>query len=400
LKTSLSEEGVYAMAKPTKLGFLRTVSRHPLYVEHLILNKFKSLTRYRWAERHPEKDGDVGPPLGYKLVLTYKCNLRCIMCYEWGEVGWCHDEPKQAIAQELDWGIVRKLFSEMGRTHPYFILIGGEPLLYSRFRDLADLLKANRCFAITCTNGLTLDRFIDAVDGNPYLTFLISLDGLEAENDRLRGKGVYQKVTENISRLKSLKRPPYIGVEFTIRPENVAVMHDFCKRMASFGVDWILLNPCWFVSEEQAREYEKFMMKHFNLMPKTHLGYLMPYELDKEKFIDQMNRINSEKWPIQISCYLQKPEDIHTYVDKPQVPPGNSFCYRQWSRMDITPEGEATPCILYPDLTIGSLHEKGVMEIWNSPAFAGFRQFRREEILPICAKCNGLYLHDAKRKFL
>src|SRR5262249_51891299 len=107
LKTSSSEEGVYAMAKPTKLGFLRTVSRHPLYMEHLILNKFKSLPRYKWAERHPERDDDVGPPLGYKLVLTYKCNLRCIMCYEWGEVGWCHDEPKQAIAQELDWAIVQ-----------------------------------------------------------------------------------------------------------------------------------------------------------------------------------------------------------------------------------------------------------------------------------------------------
>ena len=388
------------MSLPTSLGFLKSVYKHPLYMEHLIVNKFSSLVRYRWAERHTEKDGQVGPPLGYKLVLTYKCNLRCIMCYEWGEVGWCHEEPKPAIAKELGWEVIQKLFAQMGHTRPYFILIGGEPLLYSRFGDLAHALKEPRCFAITCTNGLTLDRFTDVIADNPYLTFLISLDGLERENDQLRGRGVYRKVTENIARLKALRRPPYIGIAFTIRPENVGGMYSFCKEMVRRGVDWILLNPCWFVSEEQARAYERFMAKHFHIIPKTHRGYLMPYDLDKEEFIRQVTKINQDRWPIQISCYLKKPEDIHTYVDRPQVPPGNTFCYRQWSRMDITPDGEVTPCILYPDLIFGSLKEKDVLEIWNGPSFQEFRKVRRKEVLPICAKCNALYLHDAKRKYL
>jgi radical SAM protein with 4Fe4S-binding SPASM domain len=388
------------MALPSLGGFLRTVYRHPLYMQNLIVGKFTALARYRWAERNADKDDRVPPPLGYKLVLTYKCNLRCIMCYEWGEVGWCHDRPKPAMAKELDWAVIAKLLGEVGRLHPYFILIGGEPTLYSRFGDLARLLKRERCFAITCTNGLTLDRFEDALADNPYLTFLISLDGPEEANDHLRGRGVYRKVTQNIERLKALKRPPYVGIEFTIRPENVATMYDFCKDMVGRGVDWVLLNPCWFVSEGQARAYERFMQEHFNLTPKTHLGYLMPYELDTEEFVRQVGKINAEKWPIQISCYLQRPEHMHTYVNAPEVPPGNRFCYRQWSRMDITPDGEVTPCILYPDLIVGNLHEQGVLEVWNSPAFKHFRQFRRKEVLPVCAKCNALYLHDSKRKYL
>jgi radical SAM protein with 4Fe4S-binding SPASM domain len=170
--------------------------------------------------------------------------------------------------------------------------------------------------------------------------------------------------------------------------------------MVARGADWILLNPCWFVSEEQAREYETFMQKHFGIMPTTHRGYLMPYDLDKEEFVRQMSKINGESWPIQISCYLQKPEHIYTYVDSPQTPPGNSFCYRQWSRMDITPDGDVTPCILYPDLTVGNLRHESVMQIWNGPAFAGFRQLRRQHVLPVCAKCNALYLHDSKRKYI
>jgi len=322
------------------------------------------------------------------------------MCYEWGDVGWCHDQPKAAMARELDWSVIENLVAQVGGMHPYFILIGGEPLLYSRFGDLVRLLRRHRCFAITCTNGLLIDRYRELVEDNPYLTFLISLDGLQEQNDLLRGNGVYQKVVRNIRLLKSLRRPPYIGIEFTIRPENVGIMHAFCREMVGLGVDWVLLNPCWFVSEDQARAYEQFMQKHFNLSPRAHLGYLMPYDLDKEEFLRQVRQIDRERWPIQISCYLKKPEHIYKYVDTPEVPPDNRFCYRQWSRMDITPDGDATPCILYPDLVVGNLRDRGVMEIWNSPAWAEFRRLRRNKILPVCAKCNALYLHDSKRKYI
>jgi hypothetical protein len=56
--------------------------------------------------------------------------------------------------------------------------------------------------------------------------------------------------------------------------------------------------------------------------------------------------------------------------------------------------------VLYPDLGVGNLNEKGVMEVWNSPEYAKFRALRREGPLPICSKCDALYLYDAKRKIL
>jgi sulfatase maturation enzyme AslB (radical SAM superfamily) len=286
--------------------------RHPRYVEHLLFTKLRSLSRYRWAERNADCDGKVPPPLGYKVVLTYKCNLRCTMCYQWGDVGWCHEQENQPVTQELDWAVLERLFRETANTRPYFIFIGGEPTLYSRFKDLAELTRAYKCFSITCTNGMSLHKLTEVVEANRYLTFLVSLDGLQAENDKLRGRGVFLKVTENIRRMKRLKKPPYIGVEFTIRPENVAVMYDFCEEMVRVGVDWLIFNPCWFISERQARNYELFMESHFSISPKTYLGYQMPYDLDKDKFIEQMTRINSRRWPIQISSLLQKPADILT----------------------------------------------------------------------------------------
>jgi radical SAM protein with 4Fe4S-binding SPASM domain len=245
-----------------------------------------------------------------------------------------------------------------------------------------------------------LERFHDVVANNPFVTYLVSLDGLREENDRLRGKGVFDKVTAHLARLRALPHPPYVGIQFTIRPENVHTMYEFCVRMASLGVDWVLLNPCWFVSARQGELYEEFMQRHFGILPRSHRAYLMPYDIDKDVFKEQMRAIRSRSWPMQISCYLEHPEDIDAYVDTPEVPPGNSFCYQQWTRMDVTPEGKVTPCILYPDLTFGNLHEQSAGEIWNSPAFSGFRTLRRRETLPVCAKCNALYLHDARRKWL
>ncbi len=388
------------MPIPSLAGLTRLAWNHPRYVEQLLVNKLKSHARYRWLEANPSNDDRVPPPLIYKLVLTYKCDLRCTMCYEWGDAGWCKQEHPEAVGEELSWGIVEDLFSRYGRRHPSFILIGGEPLLYSNFERLARALKENRCSAITCTNGTLLHRFRDVSADNPYLAYLVSLDGLKKENDQLRGRGVYDRVTKNIKLIKSLKNPPYLGVQFTIRPENVGVMYEFCREMVGLGVDWILLNLCWFVSEEQAGEYEEFMRKHFAVTPTSHLGYLLPYDLDQEQFVREYRRIKDEKWPIQISCYLDEPEDIRPYVDKPQAPLRNTFCYKQWLRMDILPDGSVTPCVLYPDLTVGNLHEQGVMEVWNSPEYAKFREVRRQEPLPVCSKCNALYLYDAKRKIL
>src|SRR5262249_20078029 len=162
-----------------------------------------------------------------------------------------------------DWEVIEELFSRHRASHPSFILIGGEPMLYSNFAKLAQTLKKHKCFAITCTNGTLLDRFASESADNPYLTYLVSLDGLKKQNDQLRGRGLYDRITRNIRLIKALKRPPYLGIQFTIRPENVGVMYEFCKEMVMLGVDWILLNPCWFVSKEQAREYEDFMRKHF-----------------------------------------------------------------------------------------------------------------------------------------
>ena len=62
--------------------------------------------------RNPGRDDRVPPPLVYKLVLSYACNLRCAGCFQWGASGWCREESREAMARELDWALVERLFAD------------------------------------------------------------------------------------------------------------------------------------------------------------------------------------------------------------------------------------------------------------------------------------------------
>jgi len=385
---------------PSKIDLLKLFLKYPEYHTSMLIRKFRFFRRYRWVDKDHDNDDNVPPPLAFKLYLTLNCNLRCGMCMLWGDKGVNKDQCREDVKEELSWDVVKRLFEEMGDNRPSFILSGGEPLLYSHFNELAGLLKKHKCFAYLCTNGIFLDKHIEAIKDNPYLIHYISLDGTEEVNDKIRGEGVYKKVIENIKLLKSLKKKPYVGVQFTLQHGNEHVMYETFKEVKDLGVDWILINLQWYISPEKSDEYEKVMKNLYNIDPKSHLGFVLPYNVDKEEFIKQCKKIQGEKWPFQISCYLKKPEDIISYVDTPDIHPYNKICYKQWVRMDIMPNSDVTPCIQYPDIRFSNLKDKSIMEVWNSKEFTDFRKFIRKNQFPICSKCYALFLYDGKRGIL
>lgn len=371
--------------------------KYPAHMNHLIRYKVKSNQRYSWALNNSGKDDQVPPPLAYKLYLNQACDLRCPMCFLWGETGIYTAEDKMPVPRELDWKVVQRIFHETGKQRPLFILSGGEPLLYSRFRDLAALLKEHKTCAYICTNGGHIDKYLDVIENNPYLIFYVSLDGTKEVNDLLRGKGVYDKAVSNIKKLKSLRSPHYVGIQFTLQPENVGLLYDTCQEAVGLGVDWVLINLQWNLSEEQSKKYEQELHNDFGVMPRSQKGYVTPYPVDIKEFISQCRKIKSSRWPIYISSYLRKPEDLDLYINEEHKNPYNNFCYKQWARMDVLSDGRVTPCMPYPDLTFDSLAEKSVEEIWNGKSYMKFRQYRRKRSFSVCSKCDCLYLYDKGR---
>lgn len=369
---------------------LRLLRKHPRYFAHLARRKADFTVRYKWVREHSGEEGRIPQPLVYKLLLNWSCNLRCPMCMLWGEVGWVDDQIN-CSGDVLSWDVIEKIFATDLHPNASFIFSGGEPMQYEHFGKLLLLLREYRKFAIICTNGTLFDRHMEQIENNPYPTFLISLDGSQEVNDRLRGRGVFERVMRGVEQLQKLHRPPFIGIQFTVMPENVASIESFCEEMIERGVDWILLNPGWFLSQQQARDYEHVMRDHFDIEAKTHLGYMREYDYDKAELQSQLEAVWTRKWPIQIASHLKDPAWVSDFIDHPAKILGNSFCYKQWLRMDVLPDGRVAPCVQFPDLTVGNLNTHSVDEVWQGEENRRFQAFARTRTLPICAKCNAIY---------
>jgi len=378
------------------VAFRHYLTHNPLYLYCLIRQKYRQLRRCHWVDVYARTDRKVPPPLVYKLVLTDKCNLACKMCMNIRERGV---PGAQKVHQELDYQLISNLFDQVSRSGPSVILSGGEPMLYHRFPDLIELLERSRISTNICTNGTALAKHLPLLKTTRHINLTVSLDGIRSANDTIRGHGVYDSVVSAIRKLrKECDHHIYIGIQHTIRPENAASMYNFCKEMVELKVDWILLNPCWYMSEDQAKEYSLFMRREYGVISQSQKGYVMDYPLQFDVFAREFAKIRAAKWPLQISCHYRNPVEDARSIHVDQFDRGNhELCYKQWVRMDIMPDGKVVSCQQYPDVTLGDLHQQEWQEIWNSDSFRSFRASILRRPLPVCRKCAPFYLYDGKR---
>ncbi len=377
---------------------LRAARRHPRYTAHLVHKKLGFGQRYRWALRHPERDRRVPLPLAFRLMLTWRCDLACPVCMLHGAEGW--QRGARQNGGDLPWPVIERILAATRGRPASFILSGGEPLRYAEFPRLLRRLRQERRFCTVCTNGLQLHRHLAWSAGNPYCTYLVSVDGPQREHDALRGPGSHAQVVENIARLKRLPGAPYVGVQLTLQRANVGVIFEFCRQMVALGVDWILLNPQWFLSPAQAADYARWLGQRFGVRPVSQAGYLQSPGIDPLELTRQLQRVRDHRWPIQVSCYLQRPAWVRPFLEQPARCLANTFCYKQWLRMDVLPDGQVAACGQFPDLIVGDLRGQGLGQVWNSPRYGALRGALRQGPLPVCAKCDALYLYDHGRRTL
>lgn len=159
--------------------------------------------------------------------LTDACNLSCRHCLFAAspaktrrlEAEWLRETVDQALALGC------RLFS----------FTGGEPFLYPDFLSfLRRLLKGNQdVHAAILTNGMLLDRYIDALKGMDRLHLQLSFDGLETAHDRLRGRGSYRKLMENLRALQEAEIPVTLSV--ALSRENIEDLPQLVDVAAEVG---------------------------------------------------------------------------------------------------------------------------------------------------------------------
>ncbi|MCF8131099.1 MAG: radical SAM protein, partial [Deltaproteobacteria bacterium] len=155
-------------------------------------------------------------PTSVAVDITHKCNLKCLHCYWWRQ----EHSPELGDAEMI--AFLKKLRARGLRAA---ILYGGEPTLRPEIcRAAARIFDATLAF----TNGV--NGFPELLNGQ----WILSLDGPEAENDRIRGEGVYQRAVAN---LKTASRPPI--VHMTISKVNQDSLWQFAGEMMRLPIKGI-----------------------------------------------------------------------------------------------------------------------------------------------------------------
>ncbi|BBG22745.1 TIGR04084 family radical SAM/SPASM domain-containing protein [Sulfuracidifex tepidarius] len=157
------------------------------------------------------------------LMTTGKCNLVCDYCGG--------SFPRDVVSWSVKYDISKlKSTIETRDRSPTVIFYGGEPLMNPKFiMKTMDSLNATRWGVQT--NG-TAVRMLPESYWKRMNVALLSIDGREQITDKHRGKGIYKRVVENASYLKSL------GVE-TIARMAVTMDSDIyeeVKHLVELGV--------------------------------------------------------------------------------------------------------------------------------------------------------------------
>ncbi|MEP9409821.1 MAG: radical SAM protein [Candidatus Brocadia sp.] len=167
-----------------------------------VRKKYKVSTRLQGHLEYPI-------PHSFVLSLTSECNLSCDHCY-----ARVYNETKVLPKKMLE-GILGQAGS-LGCF--FFVLTGGEPMLYP---DLLDILSHHSdSLFILITNGtMVTDSVAKKLSRLPHIIPVVSLEGGLEDTDKRRGMGTYNRVLSAFDSLQANK--VLYGFSITVTSDNV-----------------------------------------------------------------------------------------------------------------------------------------------------------------------------------
>ncbi|MFH1485684.1 MAG: radical SAM protein, partial [Chloroflexota bacterium] len=195
------------------------------YISRMVTNNFfrDPDVLGRFYEMH-----GFNPPAVVVISPTMKCNYRCVGCWA-GEYAKLDELPAEVFDRVLTEA------EEIG-TH-FFVLTGGEPLVY---KALLDIMGKHRdsCFQLY-TNGALVDeemaeRFVELGNVSPQ----ISIEGFEKETDERRGQGAFRRAMRAMEILR--EKGCLLAFSSTVTRKNIdAVTSDeFIDLLIGKGVHY------------------------------------------------------------------------------------------------------------------------------------------------------------------
>jgi len=269
----------------------------------------------------------VAPPGTLMISPTMRCNLNCYGCYS-----GTHDKTNELTFDEVDRIVTQA--SDAGTN--FIIVLGGEPFMVPWLLDMIER-HSSMAFQVY-TNGLLVDdEKVERLARLGNAAISISVDGLEDETDRRRGKGTYARATALMRKLS--KAGVIVGFSAMLSQRNFDTIYSdqFLDEMIACGagVGWIraCVEPDLILSEEQKKEI---------------------YHMVK-------------------AARLRKPILLLDFYNDARLTEG---CSAGRITLHINADGNVEPCVLMP-FSKDNIREKSIADILRSDFFEGLRDINR-----------------------
>jgi len=173
-------------------------------------------------------------PLRYLFVeITQRCNLRCLHCGS-----DCGSDPLRDELSTEEWlSFFDSLPSRFDRKPLILAVTGGEPFCCPRFDDnLAGLPRNDLSFGMVSNGWALTEQNVAKVVAAGITSMTVSLDGLEASHDWLRGrKGSFERAVAGIHRVVRAGLP-FFDVVTCVNPRNLEELPEMLPLLRSLGV--------------------------------------------------------------------------------------------------------------------------------------------------------------------
>ena len=304
--------------------------------ESAFMLKFAAASRAASKRRaESEKKGEHVPPF-LIASITSKCNLHCAGCYSRCNHATVDAEPVAQLTRD-EW---LRIFSEADELGISFILLaGGEPMLR---RDVIEAAgeRQNILFPIF-TNGTFIDeKYLSLFDRSRNLIPIMSIEGNREVTDARRGKGVYDRLIDNMDAFQ--KRGLIFGASVTVTTANL-------KEVSSDS----------FIESLSSRGCKAVIFVEF--VPVTEDGKeLAPGEKEREYLAGEIDRLRK-----------QYPEMV--FVSFPGDEKSSGGCLAAGRGFfHVNSHGGAEPCPFSPFSDV-NVRDKSLKEVMNSALFIALR---------------------------
>ena len=223
-------------------------------VINVIVNVFEERLQKRKMHSYPQV---------IAVVLTKKCNLKCIYCKDYETVG------SQQISSENYTKLAENLFPKARLIR---FCSGGEPYLHKNLVDFLRIARRYNVKTLVMSNGMLIkeDVIRTIVREELITTHGFSIDGIKASTvEAIRINAKLDVVLKNVQMLirireEEKKIQPAIKIRYTLMRSNIEELPGAVRYWGEMGVDGIecsYISLCNNIDQKESLYYHQKLLE-------------------------------------------------------------------------------------------------------------------------------------------